>query len=80
MALKLKEFVNEINSTQLALEGKLFIIDRNGKREEHYIESEVVKKEGFLSTTIEWTEKGKKQYKLINDIKSINGIQKSNFS
>ncbi|GMC02581.1 hypothetical protein K5E_11210 [Enterococcus thailandicus] len=80
MAFDIKGFAIAVNESRLAIEeGKLVIIDRSGKREEHYIDSEIIGKDGFLSKTLEWKENGKNQFKDVQFIKSVNGIQKSKF-
>lgn len=79
MAFNIKEFVKEINQSQMTLQGKLIIIDRKGDREEHDLESEVTPKDGMMVTGIEWIEDGSKQFKDIYFIKSVNGISSSNF-
>lgn len=79
MSVNVEKFGEEINGTRLALEeGRLVIIDRYGKREEHTIDSEVIGRSGFFDT-LQWTENGKKQDISVSNVKSINGIQKSKF-
>ncbi|MDT2531962.1 hypothetical protein P7D93_19055 [Enterococcus raffinosus] len=79
MSVNVREFGEAINETRLAMEeGKLVIIDKYGKRKEHHIDSEVYGRPGFFDVLI-WHENGKKQDINVSEVKSVNGIQKSNF-
>ena len=79
MSLNVKEFEEAINESHLLIgEGKLVIIDRWGKRQEHHVDGEVRIDSGFF-TTLKWTENDEKKEANVPDIKSVNGIQKSKF-
>lgn len=78
--MDIKAFGEAINSSRLVIEeGRIVIITRNGKREEFTIDSEIIGKDGFLGKTIDWKINGKKMFKDITQIKTVNGISKDKF-
>lgn len=78
--MDIKAFGEAINNSRLAIEeARIVIITRNGKREEYTLDSEVIGNDGFFGKTIDWKTSGKKIFKDITQIKTVNGISKDKF-
>lgn len=79
--MDIKGFVAAVNESRLAVEeGRIVIITKNGDREEHSMDSEVIGNKGLFGTSIDWKTDGKKMFKQFSLIKSVNGISVSKFN
>ena len=80
MAFDIKGFASSVNETRLAVEeGRIVIVNHLDERKEYSLDGELYGIDSLFSKSLSWRSNGKKEIMNVLKIKSVNGIQKSNF-